>query len=228
MSQLDYIRNSLRKDPKVFSEICDFNNNVVNYLHEDHLAELGCEKAILLELARNPRTRTALNTYIAKRLNLGKWYGDFSEQRYGLCLLSLDAISLLGVYLGAVIHGDEIRRIVHHDELKQLKDQIGEAYNFSMKSADLLFKRSQIDAMALPVFSGDIYSKIVKTGRFVLSACLATVPEDLARKFILKFPKNETWDFAQEASVAECWEFTRKILKYLTDGKINVPMLMRG
>jgi hypothetical protein len=227
MNQLDYIRNILMEAPGAFPEIYDFNNNVIDYLHDDHLDGLGCEKIILLELSKNLRTRSAINCYVSKKLNLGKWYGDFSEQRYGLCLLTANDINLLAIYLGAVVYGEEIRKIVSHDELKQLKNQVGEAYRFSIKSASLLFKKSQIEAMAVPIFSGDIYDRIVKAGKFVISACLAMVPEDLGRKFILKFPKTETWDFSHEASVTtQCWEFTKKILKYLTGGKINRPVLM--
>ncbi|MDR0351573.1 MAG: SctK family type III secretion system sorting platform protein [Puniceicoccales bacterium] len=229
MSQLDYIRNTLKKDPRVFSEICDFNDNVIKYLHDDHLAKLDCKKSILWELSRNSRTRNALNAYISKKLDLGSWYGDFSEQRYGLCLFSRDDISLLSIYLGSVVYEQDIRKIVQHHELKQLKDQIGDAYYFSMKEADLLVKRSQIDALALPIFSGDIYAKIVQAGKFVISACLAAIPQDLGLKFILKFPKNETWDFSHETSMTDqCWEFTKKILGHLAGGEIHVPMMIGG
>ncbi|MDR2735549.1 MAG: SctK family type III secretion system sorting platform protein [Puniceicoccales bacterium] len=229
MSSLDYIRNTIKEDAKAFSEICDFNDNVVSHIHDDYLAELDCEKTIMLPLAKNPRTRRAISAYVSKRLNLGKWYGDFSEQRYGLCLLTRDDIYFLVNYIGAAIYADEVKKIVVHDELKQLKDQIGPAYNFSIRSADLLFKKSQIDSLALPAFSGSIYDKIVKAGKFVISACLTMVPEDLGRKFVLKFPKTEVWDFSKEDSLAdECWRFTKKILNYLPGDKIRVPILMKG
>jgi hypothetical protein len=140
----------------------------------------------------------------------------------------MDDISLLEIYIGAVLYTNELRKIVLHDELKEIKGLIGDAYNFSVKSADLLFKKSQISSLAMPTFPGNLYEKIVKAGKFVISVCLAMIPENLGRKFILKFPKTEGWDFSQEVSAAgKYWEFVKKILRCMADDKINLPILMR-
>ncbi|MDR1435154.1 MAG: Yop proteins translocation protein K [Puniceicoccales bacterium] len=226
METATYISNLWHSDGPLFSVIYEFNNGMAAYAHSDFFPETVEKKAIQL-IAQSPTYGGKILEYVRHLLeidNLG-WY-NFSEKRYGLCLLSADEIQRIICYIGGICFSEQIRKIILGRELLKLKHVMGnDAYLFSLRSASLMIRADVAERFQAE--GKTLVERVWNTGKSIIEMSLAGLPREIAQRFTLKFPRNFGWNFAHRVdNPGHYFDFVRKVVKRALRGSDNAAVSM--
>jgi hypothetical protein len=221
-----YILNLWHNDGPLFSAIYEFNNGMVGYAHSDFFPETVEKKAIRC-IVQSPGYGGKILEYVRHLLkidNLG-WY-NFSEKRYGLCLLSADEIQKIICYMGGICFSEQIRKIILGRELLKLKRVMGDdAYLFSLRTASLMIGADA--AGRLQAEGKTLVERVWNTGKSIIEMSLAGLPREIAQRFALKFPRNFGWNFAHRVDNPQYYfDFVRKVIKRALSGSDSAVVSM--
>ncbi|MDR1591187.1 MAG: SctK family type III secretion system sorting platform protein [Puniceicoccales bacterium] len=212
METVAYISDLLRSNMRLFSAIYDFNNGMIDYMHGDFVPGILSEKFVKPLMQSTYRGKFL--EYIRQLLGIENqgWY-NFSDPRYFLCLLSAEEIHRIICYIGGICFSEQIRKIIWGRELIKIKGTIGnDAYLFSIRSASLMLKAEAAESFRTE--GSTLVESIFNTGKTIIEMGLAGIPQEIAQRFILKFPKNFGWEFNQRVNDPQYYfEFIKKVVK---------------
>jgi hypothetical protein len=106
----------------------------------------------------------------------------------------------------------------------QLKHALGnDAYLFSVRSASLFIKAGMAESFC--VKEGTLVERIFNTGKTIIEMSLANLPDPIAERFRLKFPKNFGWDFTHTVDNPQYYfEFIKKVAKRAIPESENIAV----
>ena len=213
MKTAEYISHLLRNNIDVFSAIYRFNNEMLQYMHQDFTPEASLTVG-LQPLFDSPKACGQALAYVRKLLginNLGCY--DFSETRYFLCLLSAEEIQRIICYVGGICFSERIRKIILARELLKLKQVMGnDAYQFSLRSASIFIKENMAESFRAE--GSNLLECVLNTGKLVIEMSLAGAPKEILERFRLKFAKNFGWNFSHRAENPQYYfEFIKKVAR---------------
>lgn len=207
------------------SPIWEFNYKPDRYIHKSWLATVP--NGDLLEKLRSTgkRDTTQLSQYLLSQLGFnGEFYFDFSNNPLAnIALLPLKSLEELIKYIGVTYNFQEIRQIISNQEVRLLKNALGEhVYDFAFKhSPDIA--RNNLSTLEY-TSAARLHEKIISSGFACLNSAFKQQPYALRKRLIIKLPR-EWINMSQQClkhpsanstfATTECIYITHKIATHI-------------
>ncbi|HHC74212.1 MAG TPA: hypothetical protein ENK78_03975, partial [Thiothrix sp.] len=122
--------------------IWEFNYKPERYIDTTWLETIPNGK-LLEKLCKNKRDTSQLSHYLLSQLGFnGQFFFDFSDPIARVALSPPENLKKLVEYIGVTYQQHDIRRTITKDEVRALKDSIGEdIYQFGLQSAPKITKK---------------------------------------------------------------------------------------
>lgn len=207
-----YFEYLLSGNREMLLSIYHFNNNLSEYLHKDFFPFDGYEK-LQPVIIKDDVIKNQWNDIIKNLHGISDCGSyDFSEPSSLLLLLSVEEITKIIYALGGICFADVIRKIIIRNEMLGLKQAMGDdIYSFSVRSGVLMLN-AEIASM-LRSDGVTIEEKVFNTGRKIIESILCDFPEQMLKRFVLKFPKHFGWSFENIQSNKNHFRLIQKVIQ---------------
>ena len=207
----------LEENPTLFRMIYQFNCQVANTIHPDHLEGL-VDHGVFECILQSPRGEQALSEWIVEQFALepdGVW--DFESQVARLVLLDSSSLVRLIKLAGIASIHRQIARIVDRDTVSRIKQSLTEElYLFAVKRAGFLLGplADALDTGEPTIGPEEIDRQAGQVGQQLVSACLTGQPKALMSRLALKLPAdiilNDSRDNSENSHAI--WPALKRIL----------------
>lgn len=176
----------IRSQADVVREICTFNQNPADYLHESRRAEFFPQHADSA-IWTCERSRRHLSRYILSRISAATCV-DPRRPEWPLALLHRPGIDRLSRHVAAALVGARVRRCVSRVEVLKWREWLSpEAHEFALTRAGLLPLSPSADIDAGQVSAQEL-------GHAWIVGATRRWNDAIVRRFMLKLPSETTRD----------------------------------
>jgi hypothetical protein len=213
-ARIDLTR-ALAEDPSGMVRMLRVIYEPISFLHPSRLIDKFVDRATLRILTASRSGWCSLNMRVRDALRLSlECPAPLTLSRHGLFFEPPPQLHRLGLYAGATIMAEEIRRIVRRREREEILQRLGEdVYTFVLRKA-LFFHVGD-----LPIGGGmsrkkSLLGRVVEIGRRCITGCLNDLPNPLKVRFPLKFAANDDWSFPkkmEDGAVEALWKFLERL-----------------
>lgn len=176
--------------PADAEQYVSLNSRILDHLHSSHWPE-EISPAWQERILRSRRASAFLNQRLAKEYGWTEWFPSACDSRLlEIASLSPLQITRLRLAAGACLAGPLIRKTVRGEQIRELKNVLGEPL--------LHFVRLQAPYLKLPIAKDDLVeawtsplaAQLESAGLRMLYLAFSTAPAALARRIQAKTPKS--------------------------------------